>query len=71
MHWCADETAAVLTGLSSLGVAWAWLKNKYNMWLTHRLADARKCDACSTKICPVCRFCGRTCGCGIVEEHAE
>jgi hypothetical protein len=71
MHWCADETAALVGAFSSLGLVWAWLKNKYNAWLARRLAEASRCEACNTKICPVCRFCGRTCGCGVVDEHTE
>ena len=32
MHWCADETAAALTFLDNLGLAWTWLKTKYRLW---------------------------------------
>lgn len=36
-HWCADETAALVGGLSSLGIAWAWLKNKLASWRRNKL----------------------------------
>lgn len=35
MHWCADETAALVGSLGALRLAWAWLKNKYNLWRKH------------------------------------
>ena len=28
MHWCPDETAAVMTFLGSLGVALTWVKTR-------------------------------------------
>ena len=29
MHWCADETMAMLAALPFLGFAWAWIKTRF------------------------------------------
>ena len=30
MHWCADETAMLMTALSSGGLIWAWLRTRWS-----------------------------------------
>jgi hypothetical protein len=29
IHWCGDETAAVLTTVPMLAFAWRWLRGKF------------------------------------------
>ena len=36
MHWCQDETTALVGALSSAGLAWAWLRHKVRGWWERR-----------------------------------
>ena len=46
MHWCADETQAVINVLSTVDVAWIWLRSLLARLLRHRLRGPARaaCD---------------------------
>jgi hypothetical protein len=36
MHWCGDETAAVLGLIGTIKLCWSWLKSKASGWRLRR-----------------------------------
>jgi hypothetical protein len=53
MHWCAEETAAVMTGLGSVGIALTWFRLKArHLWRTiktWRQGDSSSDDSVRTR----------------------
>lgn len=41
IHWCADETAALLSMLGGLRVAWVWAKSRLTRWRARRVELAQ------------------------------
>jgi hypothetical protein len=44
MHWCADETTAVINMLSTVDVVWAWLRSALGRLLRPRARATATCE---------------------------